>query len=168
MIICGDFLQLPPVPDWGETPDGVKFAFDAKCWDRLIPSANRLELTQIYRQADRDFISILETIRKGKPTPAQVMMLKQCQRQVKYEDDFEPVGLYSTKVEVQNIIDNRLKSLSGDSVYFHAEDYPGLNAKKEEITRQQATDLLNTNTLWQESLALKIGAQVMCVTVSHH
>ena|SRR5258707_2708987 len=59
LVICGDFYQLPPVPD---TIDGIKrpplFAFEANCWDKCIP--NLVALTKVFRQKDSSmFIYIL-------------------------------------------------------------------------------------------------------------
>lgn len=34
VIMCGDFHQLPPVPDREGPP--MKFAFEAACWDKMF------------------------------------------------------------------------------------------------------------------------------------
>jgi ATP-dependent DNA helicase PIF1 len=45
LIVCGDFLQLPPVSG--------KFAFEAKAWGAI---KYQVQLTRVYRQTDVSFI----------------------------------------------------------------------------------------------------------------
>uniref|UniRef100_A0A2K5I2T7 ATP-dependent DNA helicase n=1 Tax=Colobus angolensis palliatus TaxID=336983 RepID=A0A2K5I2T7_COLAP len=61
LIICGDFLQLPPVTKGPQPP---RFCFQAKSWKRCVPVT--LELTKVWRQADQTFISLLQAVRLGK------------------------------------------------------------------------------------------------------
>ncbi|XP_047718411.1 ATP-dependent DNA helicase PIF1 isoform X6 [Prionailurus viverrinus] len=61
LIICGDFLQLPPVTKGSQPP---KFCFQAKSWRRCVPVT--LELTEVWRQADQTFISLLQAVRLGR------------------------------------------------------------------------------------------------------
>jgi ATP-dependent DNA helicase PIF1 len=95
VILSGDFYQLPPVGD--ENPlTGRKeytFAFDSKCWPALIPEANMLALTQVYRQRDHAFVKILEGMRKGYVSPEGMEKLQQLDRKVVYDDGIEPVEL---------------------------------------------------------------------------
>lgn len=67
LTLCGDFAQLPPVPD--EHPITgkklpVDFAFDSKEWPLFAEHTTRLET--IYRQADADFIAALHAVRQGR------------------------------------------------------------------------------------------------------
>src|SRR5262245_39612926 len=52
LVICGDFFQLPPVPDY--VGDGRKavmtFAFEAHTWQSCIPTT--IQLTKVFRQKD--------------------------------------------------------------------------------------------------------------------
>ena len=57
---CCRVLQLPPVSAGGQRK---RFAFEATCWSRCVP--NMVELTQVFRQSDGDFISALNEIRVG-------------------------------------------------------------------------------------------------------
>lgn len=61
LIICGDFLQLPPVTKGSQPP---RFCFQAKSWKRCVPVT--LELTKVWRQADQTFISLLQAVRLGR------------------------------------------------------------------------------------------------------
>jgi ATP-dependent DNA helicase PIF1 len=52
LIICGDFFQLPPVPDnlTLEQKIPIKFAFEAESWNRCIPRI--VSLKKIFRQRE--------------------------------------------------------------------------------------------------------------------
>uniref|UniRef100_A0A8D2DLP5 ATP-dependent DNA helicase PIF1 n=1 Tax=Sciurus vulgaris TaxID=55149 RepID=A0A8D2DLP5_SCIVU len=71
LIICGDFLQLPPVTKGSQPP---KFCFQAKSWKRCVPVT--LELTEVWRQADQTFISLLQAVRLGKCSNEVICQLK--------------------------------------------------------------------------------------------
>lgn len=80
IIVCGDFLQLPPVI----TPDEANafhhffkspFAFKTKSWERA-DFAN-IELKTVYRQHDPEHIIRLNTIRTGEHFPGGPS-LEQC------------------------------------------------------------------------------------------
>jgi ATP-dependent exoDNAse (exonuclease V) alpha subunit len=60
LLVVGDFLQLPPVVrGYGE----VKFAFESESWDDL--DFQTVELTHIYRTDDKEFITLLSSVRDG-------------------------------------------------------------------------------------------------------
>lgn len=61
LILCGDFLQLPPVTRSGEQR---VFCFQTPAWDDCISVT--LELTDVKRQDDSEFIRILQTVRLGR------------------------------------------------------------------------------------------------------
>jgi ATP-dependent DNA helicase PIF1 len=52
LVICGDFFQLPPVPDQicRDTGVPVSFAFEARCWDLAVPT--KISLTKVFRQKE--------------------------------------------------------------------------------------------------------------------
>lgn len=65
LILCGDFLQLPPVTKVrSEDKETQKFCFQTKAWQDCCFST--FELKQIHRQNDEFFISILNKVRIGK------------------------------------------------------------------------------------------------------
>lgn len=68
IIVIGDLLQLPPVVAPGEhyifeSKYESPYFFDSKGYRR--GNFETVELTQVYRQSDEDFIEILDRIRKG-------------------------------------------------------------------------------------------------------
>ena len=58
LILVGDFLQLPPV----STPtEPRKFCFESKAWAECVQHV--IELRKPFRQADTDFVSMLNAAR---------------------------------------------------------------------------------------------------------
>lgn len=65
LILCGDFLQLPPVSRNDNGAEGqATFCFQSEAWDRCNFSC--FELTVVHRQSDPVFIDILQNIRIGR------------------------------------------------------------------------------------------------------
>jgi len=60
VMVVGDFLQLPPVE---RNSFDVAFAFEAPSWERF--EFNVINLTEVYRTDDSDFIDILNAVRFG-------------------------------------------------------------------------------------------------------
>ena len=63
LILCGDFLQLPPVTKETDQKD-VRFCFQSAAWERCVHVS--FELTQVHRQSDPVFIEILQNVRIGR------------------------------------------------------------------------------------------------------
>lgn len=66
LVLCGDFLQLPPVKN-------EILCFDAACWSRAIP--NVIQTTTVFRQSNSDFVKLLNDIRIGKITSTHLGVL---------------------------------------------------------------------------------------------
>ncbi|KAF2357505.1 DNA helicase Pif1-like [Trinorchestia longiramus] len=60
LIVCGDFLQLPPV----SRSNSAVFAFQTPAWQSCIQRT--VELTTVRRQNDDAFIELLQQIRMGR------------------------------------------------------------------------------------------------------
>ena len=61
LVLCGDFLQLPPVV---KNDENVKFCFQSESWDECVPA--RFELREVYRQSgDPEFAKMLNNVRVG-------------------------------------------------------------------------------------------------------
>ena len=163
VILSGDFYQLPPVPDRlsGISP---RFAFESACWPDLFPFGQMKALTQVYRQRDDSFVKILERMRRGEVSNGDIETLQQCDRPVEYADGIEPVSLYPSKAEVANINAERLAMLTSPVQIYLSHDAAGVNSRAWPLTAEEATNLLDRNTIWAQELKLKVGALVMLVT----
>ncbi|XP_011567686.3 ATP-dependent DNA helicase PIF1 [Plutella xylostella] len=148
LILCGDFLQLPPVIDRNDKAKlGKKFCFQSPCWDRCIELC--FELKQVHRQKDQEFVSILNSIRIGRVTPDITQRLTATARQ---------------KIESDGILATRLCSHTNDSKMINNSKLRELEGEEKEFTSQDsdnATKILDMQTIAPSKLVLKVGAQVM-------
>ena len=146
LVLCGDFLQLPPVKS-------TKPTFRADCWERCIK--RRIVLTQVFRQKDDPlFISLLANLRVGTLQLKEEALLKKAH----YTQLVEQHGVIATKLNSlkRDTADENLKRLddlpSKFAVFFKAYD----SGKSE-----PHLDLLRKNCPAAEVLKLRVGAQVM-------
>ncbi|XP_022823015.1 ATP-dependent DNA helicase PIF1 [Spodoptera litura] len=145
LILCGDFLQLPPVVDKGK--NGKRFCFQSACWDKCIQLC--FELKQVHRQKDSEFISILNSIRIGRVTKEISDRLVGTSRQNIESDGILATRLCSHTNDSKMINDSKLSDLDGEEKIFTSQD------------SDNATKLLDMQTIAPSKLLLKVGAQVM-------
>ena len=63
LVLAGDFHQLPPVAKGPAAAGQRKFCFEAAAWKSCMQHC--LQLTQVFRQADNDFVDLLAAVRSG-------------------------------------------------------------------------------------------------------
>jgi len=153
VILCGDFLQLPPVKEGFPAPDGSIFAFEAKCWGSLV--ARRYLLTHSYRQQDDEFLALLNDVRHARLPPGSVSdrLLREClDRQLDVSDRITPSELFANNLSVDEVNDEALERLA--------------NTTKEKVRTYRAVDdgeqleaLRDCNA--PQELRLVTGAQVV-------
>ena len=68
LVLCGDFFQLPPVGA------GFRFMFEADAWEAA--ELHPVNLTQVFRQREAGFISLLDQMRKAELTPFSIAQLR--------------------------------------------------------------------------------------------
>ncbi len=145
VILCGDFFQLPPVSRDSKIND---FAYKSTAWQTM--NIKICYLDEQHRQADGDFLRILNNLRKDNIT----------------EDDFEMLNgrinapaissatkLYTHNADVDAINDFELQKIKSEE-------------EKYEMRASGARHLvaaLKSNCLAPEELILKKGAVVMFV-----
>lgn len=145
LILCGDFLQLPPVIDKSKT--GKKFCFQSPCWDKCIELC--FELKEVHRQKDQQFVTILNNIRIGRVTKE----ISDCL-----------VGTAKQKIETDGILATRLCSHTNDSKMINDSKLNSLDGAEKIFTSQDsdnASKILDMQTVAPSKLVLKVGAQVM-------
>ncbi|MFB6226967.1 MAG: AAA family ATPase [bacterium] len=151
--VIGDLHQLPPVVTSSEKDIFQEYYrspyfFDSRAFENLEYELHELET--IYRQDDREFLSILQSIRDQQLSDDELERLND-----QVDPDFEPendevyVRLTPRNKTADRINENQLEELPGESMIFTGE-LEGDFAENALPTKQQ--------------LRLKENAQVMMVT----
>ncbi|XP_038268121.1 ATP-dependent DNA helicase PIF1 isoform X1 [Dermochelys coriacea] len=117
LIICGDFLQLPPVSKGNEE---TKFCFQAKSWRKCIHV--NMELTEVRRQTEKSFISLLRTIRLGRCTVEVTKQLMQTATNRVERDGILATRLCTHRDDVELTNERRLQQLPGEMHSYEAVD----------------------------------------------
>ncbi|XP_054742874.1 ATP-dependent DNA helicase PIF1 [Anastrepha obliqua] len=149
LILCGDFLQLPPVvkSDNNITPT-KNFCFQSNAWEKCIECV--FELNEVHRQSDPEFVKILNHIRIGHVNEEIAKRLRATSKQKIEGDGILATQLCSHTNDAQSINESKLESLDGEKILFRAEDSDA------SITKQLDSQVQATSNLY-----LKINAQVM-------
>lgn len=152
IIIFGDLFQLPPVAK-GEEIDfftdkyGGIFFFNSPAY--LKGNFKFKEITEIFRQTDKEFVDILNDIRVGKISKEQIDSLNE--HYVK-EVPRRVVQVVPLKNEANNINNENLDKINGKEFEYQANVLVGKNIIRE------------TDFPCDFDLKLKVGALVMMVT----
>lgn len=154
MIFAGDMFQLEPVV----TEDDRQVLMDMyetgsfsfyKAGVIKLMDLRKIEFIKVYRQSDPLFLGILDRMRVGQTTPADIRLLNSRSFSPGQDSDELRIILTSTKKDAQAINMSRLGRLPGEEKTFTA-DYQG-NFKP------GASDVADP------VLTLKVGAQVMFI-----
>lgn len=120
MLLVGDFYQLPPVVrgDEGRLMEDAgyasPYAFSAHVLRDADPAA--IELTEVHRQTDADFIALLSAIRERRGVADAVDALNEscCERALQQK----PVLLCATNAVADNYNARGLAALPGDGARY--------------------------------------------------
>ncbi|XP_013401768.1 ATP-dependent DNA helicase PIF1 [Lingula anatina] len=145
LILCGDFLQLPPVTKGQEKKN---FCFQSRAWHKCI-SVN-MELRQVMRQSDKKFVEILQEVRQGRCPEFVEKTLHATSKHVLDKDGIQATRLCTHKEDVGHINQMHLDRLKGEVYAYQSSD-----------SDQASQGLLNTLCPVGARLELKMGAQVM-------
>lgn len=149
VIITGDFFQLPPV----SPTKGMTFAFQANCWDRVVE--NKVNLTQVFRQKDSTFVTMLNEMRFGQLSQRSIDTFRTLTRAPSYDPEIVPTELFPMRVEVERANQQRLDNIQREAHRYIAVD--GGN----QLPMQREKTL--ANFMAPKELTLKVGAQVMLI-----
>ena len=124
MILIGDLHQLPPVVeselnDYFDDHFQSPFFFSANIF-KQVPLA-RIELQQIFRQTDSEFIALLNKVRHNQVAHVDLQSLNQLHDPMStFVKDNLAIILTSTNKLADEINQTRLDSLSSRDFYFDA------------------------------------------------
>ncbi|XP_038574268.1 ATP-dependent DNA helicase PIF1 isoform X3 [Micropterus salmoides] len=145
LIICGDFLQLPPV---SKGKENTSFCFQARSWRKVIQL--NMELTEVRRQTDQSFISLLQAVRVGRVTEEVTAKLMESAYHRIERDGILATRLCTHKDDVELTNENKLQQLPGSVRVFEALDSDPALVKT-----------IEAHSPVSRLIQLKVGAQVM-------
>ncbi|XP_022056365.2 ATP-dependent DNA helicase PIF1 [Acanthochromis polyacanthus] len=145
LIVCGDFLQLPPVSKGKEK---ASFCFQARSWRKVIQV--NMELTEVRRQTDQSFISLLQAVRVGRVTEEVTAKLMKSSYHHIERDGILATRLCTHKDDVELTNENKLQQLPGPVKVFEALDSDPVLVKT-----------IDAHSPVSRLIQLKVGAQVM-------
>uniref|UniRef100_A0A671KZQ7 ATP-dependent DNA helicase PIF1 n=1 Tax=Sinocyclocheilus anshuiensis TaxID=1608454 RepID=A0A671KZQ7_9TELE len=145
LIVCGDFLQLPPVT---KGKDKANFCFQSRSWRKCIHM--NMELTEVRRQTDKAFISLLQAVRVGRVTEEVTAQLLRSANHSIERDGILATRLCTHKDDVELTNENKLKQLPGVMRVFEAVDSDPMLFRT-----------IDAQSPVSRFLQLKVGAQVM-------
>jgi ATP-dependent DNA helicase PIF1 len=163
LIVVGDFMQLPPVGAPPEAP----FCFQTKAWGLCLTKMVRL--TQIYRQTDGPWATLLNRMRLGQIMAEDVQTLQDRVGAVFPEDGIEPTMLRARNSQADVLNANKLAALPGrEDVHLSKtvcgiKRNPGLSlAQAGPIPSPDVYNkLIDDRTPAPATLKLRVGASVM-------
>lgn len=125
MLLFGDLFQLPPVVSSQEEREYFRstyasaYFFDAKAFGGKVP-LSMIELTRVFRQTERHFIRLLDSIRTMQIDYDEMEALNE--RYIPDAEIEEPfLTLCSTNASANQINKDRLSLLTTSSHYFMGE-----------------------------------------------
>ncbi|XP_037642340.1 ATP-dependent DNA helicase PIF1 [Sebastes umbrosus] len=145
LIVCGDFLQLPPVSKGKEK---ASFCFQARSWRKVIQV--NMELMEVRRQTDQSFISLLQAVRVGRVTEEVTAKLMGSAYHRIERDGILATRLCTHKDDVELTNENKLQQLPGSVRVFEALDSDPALVKT-----------IDAHSPVSRLIQLKVGAQVM-------
>ncbi|MCF6297114.1 MAG: AAA family ATPase [Flavobacteriaceae bacterium] len=147
LILCGDFFQLPPIGNYGET-NRDKFSFMSQAW--LDAKLSICYLTDQYRQTDQHLNNILNEIRNGNVSQKSIEILSSNNDELNAN---EPTKLFTHNLDVDRINSEYLNSIRGEKSNFKAIIKGNL----------KLAESVKKSIMAPEKLELKVGAKVMFV-----
>ncbi len=166
VLLVGDFYQLPPV-NKGE--EATMFAFESAAWKELTGDGVGVvvELTEIQRQKDPAFQTILTEARMGALSWESCAVLRERQGLDWKSHKIRPTLIFPRRAEVDMINDSNLRALKGRRYTYKARlaydgKMPDGFTEKDEAF-QQALKHYDTNAAYAVELELALNAQVMLI-----
>jgi ATP-dependent DNA helicase PIF1 len=164
VVLVGDFAQLPPVIK-SEDKKGSPLLFETESWRSL--NLTICPLTQIVRQADPVFQTVLDEARMGALSDASLQILMDRQSAPWQNLKIKPTLIFSRRADVEMVNTQNFKALPGRVYAYDAKTVFDATAEKG-ITEadpavKRAIAKLDRDAPYQPHLELKVGTQVILV-----
>lgn len=146
LILIGDFFQLSPVPDIDNRAknEKPKYIFETEIWNKL--NLKYINLIEIKRQTDSEFISILNDVRYGIYSKRLQNLINKCNKNIKKENKHY-IKLYTNNKLKKNANEEELSKIDKKEHKFIAKDFGD-------------KDLLK-GCIAEKEIILKVGCPVM-------
>jgi ATP-dependent DNA helicase PIF1 len=172
VIFSGDFYQLPPVGTKDE-PETINFCFESPLWSETFPLENHICFTQIFRQNENIYATILNQIREGIVKSATIELLENyVDRKIEEQLIIKPTKLFPLRSKVERINLEEMKKLNTEKKKYSIEYVYDLQMTEKEkkqrlMFSENDIDLelkyIQSNLLCENIIKLKVGCQVMCI-----
>ena len=172
IIFSGDFYQLPPVGNKDE-PETTKFCFESGLWFSTFKLEDHINMSKIFRQSDPIYQRILNQIREGRlKRSSNETLLQIVGKNVPQDCPIKPTKLFPTRNKVDYINMTEMNNLTTNEYEYKIKYHTDIEMTSNErmirmgfSQEQIQTELmyLQGNLRCDETVKLKIGAQVMCI-----
>ncbi len=153
VVVVGDFYQLPPIIKKEKNSlFQSSYAFNSSAWEKF--RFKTIILKDVKRTSDKEFIIILNKIRKGicdSEVKAYLYKLKE----KKLSSSLEPTYLYGRNKEVNSLNEKKLATLKSYEHFYFWQVENIANISQERLNRWAESLIVD------EILHLKIGAKVI-------
>ena len=162
VLLVGDFFQLPPV---NRSDEATRFAFESAAWKEGISVC--IELTQIQRQKEAGFQTIMKEARMGQLSMESCAILRAREGLDWRKNKIKPTLLFPRRAEVELINESNLKALKGKRETYKARlAYDGkmpAGFVESDEGFQQALTRYDTDAAYTVQLELVQDSQVMLI-----
>jgi ATP-dependent DNA helicase PIF1 len=152
LILSGDWLQLPVV-------NNDSFCFESSKWNKCIHQT--VCLTEIMRQSDIEFQTVLNDIRFGKVSKrAKQLLNSRVNIDLSNDLGIEPTEIYTTNADVDRINQRELDKLNVGEIEFYEYDME-ITLLEYVKNSSYVIERYRKNCIAPPVLQLCVGAQVM-------
>lgn len=172
VILCGDFLQLPPVVKGSKRNDTPPYAFFSPVW-RSLQLYNVVLKKKFRQESDIEFQKLLDAMRTQELAPQHIKQLLAMGPQLQTNqshpssssENHHHVRVYGSNMEVDAYNTSRFAMLSPrsdeDPQQPHLVMKPHLQYRAQDVTVQKGTPINFNEGRFAEELPLKVGTRVM-------
>jgi ATP-dependent DNA helicase PIF1 len=165
LVLVGDFYQLPPVVRAeGEEVQETRFVFESPLWRQI--GLTTFDLTEIVRQRDPVFQTVLNEARRGEVSKRSLKVLARRMGLDWSELEIKPTMLFTRRAQVDDINMSHLRKLTSERRTFKATTIFLPTANTQGFTEvhplvQKGVAKADNDAPYVPELTLAIGAQVM-------